>query len=317
MKAGEMMDLRRLETFVAVVEEGSLSAASRRCNLSQPALSQQMQALEEDLGEALLIRRPRGVEPTAAGELLLRHARVMLAQAATLRGDFAGRRELETGMVRFGIIPTIAPYLLPQVLAPFQRAHPGIMIAVEEARTPQLIERTVAGEIEFAILSDVTPAERKRGSLQMREMFRETLLLAAPAGHRLAVRADAPKPSELDADELIYLSDGHCLAEQMLRLCRIRPSNPRLQCDQLATALALVSSGLGVTVVPQLAARDHARGNVVFRAFAGDGLFRVISLMRRRGAKPSPAADRLLAHLTRSETITAPTWPRGPEDSKR
>jgi LysR family hydrogen peroxide-inducible transcriptional activator len=220
-------------------------------------------------------------------------------------------------MVRFGIIPTIAPYLLPQVLAPFQRAHPGITISVEEARTPQLIERTVAGEIEFAILSDVTPAERKRGSLHLREMFRETLLLAVPAGHRLAVRPAPPKPSELDADELIYLSDGHCLADQTLRLCRIRPANPRLQCDQLATALALVSSGLGVTVVPQLAARDHARGNVVFRPFAGEGLFRVISLMRRKGAKPSPAAARLLAHLTPAETVSTPAGSRGSEDPPR
>lgn len=299
-----MMDLRRLGYFVAVVEEGSLSAASRRCNLSQPALSQQMQALEEDLGEALLNRRPRGVEPTAAGELLLRHAHGLLAQAAVLRGEFAGRRELETGTVRFGIIPTIAPYLLPQLLAPFQRAHPGITVSVEEARTPQLIARTVAGDIEFAILSDVTPAERKRGSLHVRELFRETLLLATPAGHRLALRSEPPKPAELDADELIYLSDGHCLAEQTLRLCRIRPSNPRLQCDQLATALALVSSGLGVTVVPQLATRDHARHNVVFRPFAGEGLFRVISLMTRRGGKPSPAASKLLAHLTRSDAIS-------------
>ncbi len=300
---GRVMELRQLEFFVAVVEEGSLSAASKRCRLSQPALSQQMQSLEEALGEPLLNRRPRGVEPTAAGELLLRHARVMLAQAGALRGEFAARRELETGSVRFGIIPTIAPYLLPQVLGPFQRAHPGIKVSVEEARTPQLIARTVAGEIEFAILSDVTPAERKRWSLHVRELFREALLLAVPAGHRLATRAEPPRPSELDADELIHLSDGHCLAEQTLRLCRVRTPNPRLQCDQLATALALVSSGLGVTVVPQLAGRDHARGSVVFRPFANNGLFRVISLMKRRGVKPSPGAAKLLTCMMQAESV--------------
>lgn len=91
------MELRQLESFVAIVEEGSLSAASKRHHLSQPALSQQLQALEQELGETLLHRHPRGIEPTAAGELLLEHARVMLAQAERLQGEFQGRRELESG----------------------------------------------------------------------------------------------------------------------------------------------------------------------------------------------------------------------------
>jgi len=291
------MDFRKLELFVAVVEEGSLSAASRRCGLSQPALSQQIQSLEEELGEALLKRRPRGVEPTAAGQLLLGHARGLLAQAAALRGEFTARKELERGVVRFGVIPTIAPYLLPGVLAPFQRAHPGITLSVEEARTPQLIARTVAGEMEFAILSEVTAPERKRWSLHLRELFREKLLLAMPAGHRLALRKELPRPTEIAPEELIHLSDGHCLAEQTLRLCRVRAADPRLRCDQLATAVALVACGLGVTVVPQLSVRDHGHGSVVFRPFAEEGFVRILYLMKRRGVKLSPAAAKLAAFV--------------------
>ncbi|GAA5481275.1 LysR family transcriptional regulator [Haloferula sargassicola] len=291
------MDLRQLRSFVSVVEEGSLSAASKRCHLSQPALSQQMQALEEQLGEPLLRRLPRGVEPTAAGELLISHARTLLAQAEQLRQDFQGRRELETGRLAFGIIPTVAPYLLPRLLAPFRREHPGITIAIDEARTPALLPKTVAGEIEFAILSDVTAEERRKWSLNLRELFREPLLLAAPASHPLALRKNPPEPAEIDPAELIHLSGGHCLADRALKLCRIRNPNPGLQCDQIGTALAMTAAGMGVTIVPKLAAGDHARPDLVFRPFAGDGLHRSINLLKRRGAKLSPAAVRLMDAL--------------------
>lgn len=291
------MDLRLLKSFVTVVEEGSLSAASKRCHLSQPALSQQMQSLEEQLGEPLLVRRPRGVEPTSAGELLLSHARTLLAHADRMSDEFRGRRELATGKIAFGIIPTIAPYLLPRLLAPFRKAHPGVVVSIEEARTRELIAHTVSGQIEFAILSDVTAEERKRWSLNVRELFREPLLLASPVSHPLALRQEPPTPSDLDADELIHLSGGHCLSDRTLRLCRIRRPNPSLQCDQLPTALAMVSAGMGITVVPQLAARDHDRPDVVFRPFAGKGLHRVISLMKRRSTRLSPAAGRLLEAL--------------------
>lgn len=291
------MELRQLQSFVSVVEEGSLSAASKRCHLSQPALSQQMQALEEELGEPLLKRRPRGVEPTAAGELLLVHARTLLAHAARLRSDFQGRRKLETGTITFGIIPTIAPYLLPKLLGPFRKAHPGIDVSITEARTTDLISGTISGAIEFAILSDVTAEDRRRGSLHTRELFREPLLLAAPASHPLALRKAGPTPADLEADELIHLSGGHCLTDRMLRLCRIRNPNPGLQCDQIATALAMVAAGMGVTVVPQIAAREQTRGDIVCRPFADRGLHRVISLMKRRGSRLSPAAERLMEGL--------------------
>lgn len=291
------MDLRLLKSFVAVVEDGSLSAASRRCHLSQPALSQQVQALEEELGEALLVRRPRGVEPTAAGELLLAHARVLLAHAERLRGDFQGRRELESGAVTFGIIPTIAPYLLPQWLGPFHREHPGVTLAIDEARTRDLIAKVSSGAVEFAILSDVTTEERRKGSLQLTELFREPLLLAAPANHPLALRKEPPVPADLDPEEFIHLSGGHCLAERALKLCRIRQPNPRLQCDQIPTALAMVAAGMGITIAPKLAARDFARPGVVHRPFAGDGLFRSINLLKKRDVKLSAAASRLLKSL--------------------
>lgn len=293
------MELRQLQSFVTVVEEGSLSAASKRCHISQPALSLQMRALEDALGESLLLRRPRGIEATAAGELLLSHARILLAQAERLRDEFRCRRDLEIGTVSFGIIPTIAPYLLPQLLGPFRKSHPGIRVSIHEARTNQLVSQIIAGEIEFAILSDLPVEERKRGSLQLDELFREPLLLAAPDSHPLAMRKNPPSAADVDPGELIHLSGGHCLTERTLKLCRIGMPNPGLQCDQLATALAMVSAGMGVTIVPKLASREIVRPNIVCRAFAGKGLHRVIHLMKRRNTQLTPAAQTLLATLVK------------------
>ena len=291
------MELRQLESFVTIVEEGSLSAASKRHHLSQPALSQQLHALEQELGEALLLRHPRGIEPTAAGELLLGHARLMLAQAERLREDFQGRRELETGNFSFGIIPTLAPYLLPQLLGPFHKAHPGVVVAVKESRTDQLIPMVAGGEIEFAILSGAPTEDRKRSSLQLRELFREPLLLAAPASHPIAMRKAAPSIEEIDANELIHLSGGHCLAERTRKIWRGCKQDYRLQCDQISTALAMVSAGMGVTIVPKLASRDIPHTNIVCRSFAGKGLDRPIHLLKPRRARLSAAAEKLLAAL--------------------
>ncbi len=291
------MELRHLQSFVAIVEEGSLSAAAQRHHLSQPALSQQLQVLEQELGESLLHRRPRGVEPTAAGELLLAHARTLLAQAERLRGDFQNRRELESGRVAFGIIPTLAPYLLPRLLGPFRKAHPGVMVSINESRTDQLIPKVAGGEIEFAILSGAPSAERKRASLHLRELFREPLLLAAPNSHPLALRKSPPVPDDLDPAEVIHLSGGHCLAERTLKIWHSCKPDFRLQCDQIATALAMVSAGMGVTIVPKLAAREIPHANITCRAFAGTGLHRPIHLLKRRGPKLSPAAEMLLSAL--------------------
>jgi LysR family transcriptional regulator, hydrogen peroxide-inducible genes activator len=292
------MEIRQLEVLAAVAEAGSLTAAAARCHLSQPAITQQIKALEDEIGEALLIRRARGVEPTAAGRTVLEHAARLLAERDKLRDAFAGRRQLQHGRVSFGIIPTIAPYLLPQWLGPFRERFPGIAIAISESRTEELIAQLADGRIEFAVLSDVSESDRQKWSLHLKELFREPLLLAAPAQHPLALRKAAPEPSDLKAGELIHLKGGHCLADRTLRLCKIREPDPGLQCDQLGTALSMVAAGLGVTVVPKLATRNRALDGIVLRPFAGKGLHRVIALLKRRGRGVLAAAAELLKMLS-------------------
>ncbi len=292
------MDLRQLEYFMAIVREGSLTAAAKRCRIAQPSLSQQLRALEEELGETLVHRKPRGVEPTAAGRILLEHAERVLLEARLLRERFTNRRESQQGSLVFGMIPTIAPYLLPKVLAPFREAFPKIDVQVREGRTSGLIQQVVDGSIEFAILSDVTPQDQKRWSLHVRELFREPLLLAVPLSHPFASEAQAPQPEKLLPENLIHLRDGHCLTDRTLKVCRLDRLDPRLECDQLETALAMVEAGMGISVVPELAVRARPMPGVAIRSFGDPAPERTISLMKRRGAPFSSAATELIRLVT-------------------
>lgn len=292
------MDLRQLEYFVSILREGSLTAAAKRCRIAQPSLSQQLRALEDELGEALVHRKPRGVEPTAAGRILLEHAERVLHEARLLRERFANRRESQEGTVIFGMIPTIGPYLLPKLLGPFREALPKIDVQVREARTSGLIQQVVDGSIEFAILSDVTAQDQKRWSLHVRELFREPLMLAVSPSHPLADGAKAPNPEQLQPETLIHLRDGHCLTDRTLKVCRLDRLDPRLECDQLETALAMVAAGMGISIVPELAVRSRPLPGVAICPFAAPVPERTISLMKRRGAPLSTAATELIRLIT-------------------
>lgn len=288
------MDLRQLEYFTAIVKEGSLTEAAKRCRVAQPSLSQQLRALEDELGEALVLRKPRGVEPTAAGLILLEHAHRVLEEARLLRQRFEKRRDTHEGTLVFGMIPTIAPYLLPRLLGPFREAFPMIDVQVREARTSGLIQQVVDGSIEFAILSDVTAQDRKKWSLNVRELFREPLMLAVPASHPLASAQQAPKPENLLPETLIHLRDGHCLTERTLKVCRLEKLDQKLECDQLETALAMVAAGMGTAVVPELAVRSHPIPGLVFCRFHDPVPERTISLMKRRAVPLSKAAEEMV-----------------------
>ncbi len=288
------MDLRQLEYFVAIAKEGSLTSAAKSCKIAQPSLSQQLRALEDELGETLVHRRHRGAELTDAGRVLFTHAERVLEEARKLRQRFEQRRETQEGSVVFGMIPTIAPYLLPRILKPFRTVFPKVDVQIHEALTSGLIQQVVEGTIEFAILSDVTPSELKKWSLHVKDLFREPLMLALPQGHPLARRKAPPRPDELNPGDLIHLKDGHCLTGTILKVCRLERLNPGLECDQLETALAMVSAGMGVAVVPELATQAHASKAVVFRKFSNPVPERTVTVMKRRALPLSKPAKELL-----------------------
>ncbi|MDP5004524.1 MAG: LysR family transcriptional regulator [Verrucomicrobiales bacterium] len=291
------MDLKQLRYFKEVIAAGSMSGAARQCGISQPAISQCIKDLETQLDEQLVTRGRRGVVTTDAGRLLLQHAERLLAEEDSLLQQFAARGELRTGSINFGIIPTLAPYLLPLLLSEFRSQYPAITIDVSERKTPDLVRLIAEGAMEFAILSDVTSDDQKRFALKTKLMFSEPLLLALPRQHQLALREDSPLPTDLNSDELIHLSDGHCLGDQTLEICRLSRGAPRLQCDQLETALAMVAANLGYAVVPKLAVRDRERNGITFRSFASPGPARKVFLLKKSGTKLSKPAEKLIKIL--------------------
>ena len=288
------MNLLQLEYFTIIAKEGSITAAAKRCRVAQPSISQQLQALEEELGEALVHRKPRGVEPTAAGRILLEHAERVLDEARKLRERFDQRRNSQEGQVIFGMIPTIAPYLLPRLLGPFRESFPRVNVQIREAKTMGLIRQVVDGSIEFAILSDVTPQDQKKWSLHVKELFREPLLLAVPEKHPIALAPNPPNPAQLKSESMIHLRGGHCLTDATLKVCQLGQLDPGLECDQLETALAMVAAGMGIAVVPELAVRSHVMPGIRIMRFEDPAPERTISLMKRRAIPLSKAAEDLI-----------------------
>lgn len=293
------MELRQLRYLCAVVDHGSFTAAASACSIAQPSLSQQILNLEEELGQPLLVRHPRKIELTDAGAAVLRRARAMLQESESIHAEMSKRTDLIEGSVVLGVIPTVAPYLLPAKIRAFHEAHPGVRIHVRERRTSRVIEDLVAGRLDFAIISDITQAEKQRWSLHVKELFRERLLLAIPATHELARKSSPLSLNQVPKEEIIVLSDGHCLGDLTLSVCRIRRTDDRLECEQLETLLAMVGAGLGLGIVPAMAAAmlGNASNSVVIRPFRAPEPQRVISILKRRAAALSPAAHALLAHF--------------------
>lgn len=289
------MDLRHLRYFVAVAEEGSISGAARLCGISQPSMSEQIRVLESELGEELIRRLSRGVALTSAGELLFGHAQQILAEEGKLKQAFRKRADLADGEVQFGIIPTLAPYLLPMIMRPFKESFSGIQVELFEQQTDDLLGLIRGGVIEFALVSDIGAEDSSK--YELRQLFFEPLLLACPAGHQLAGLERPLELSDIEGEEVIQLTRGHCLRDQVVDLCDERVSSSRLRCDQLSTAVAMVAEDFGVSFVPKLASRVLARDGVVFKKFTDAKIGRQIYAVRASKNELSPAAEGLLAHL--------------------
>lgn len=295
------MELRQLRYLCSVVDEGSFTAAAAACAIAQPSLSQQILNLEQEFGQPLLIRHARRVELTEAGQAVLRRARMILAETDALRSDMENRTGLVEGSVHVGAIPTVAPYLLPQPIRRFHQAYPGVKIHVREGRTSRVLQELGSGKIDFAIASDVTEADQERLSLAVEELFRERLVLAVPATHALAASQVPLAIKDLPKEQLIVLSEGHCLADQTLSACRLRRTEDHLECEQLETLLAMVRTGLGVAVVPEMAVQQMAGEGISLRPFKAPEPRRLISIVRRRGGSLSPAARAFLAEFSKPE----------------
>ncbi len=293
------MNFKDLQYALALERRRSFSRAAEECGVSQPTLSAQIRKLESELGVELFERDGRTIRVTPAGELILEQAQLALGAVSRIEELAQTRADPMVGPIRLGVIPTLAPYLLPGVLGPLQARLPHAPLIVVEDMTHRLLESIDAGRLDAALVA----TEHTAGNLSEIALFDEPFSLALPASDALAMH-DRIDVEQLDPAALILLADGHCLSDQALALCgqtRGRGLRSDLSATSLETVLNLVEAGLGMTIVPELA-RAHFEGRfarIVFRPLVGAQSARAIRVIHRAFVPRRLAIERL------AETIRA------------
>ncbi len=272
--------IRQLRYLIALAGHGHFGRAAAAVNVSQPALSVQIRTLEEVLGVDLVERGGRRIRLTPAGREVLRRAQRIMDEMGELTQAARWARGLG-GRLRVGVIPTVAPYLLPVAL-PLLRGHDlGLDLGVREAQTRDLIEDLRAGTLDAAVVA--LPLEGR--DLVAAPLFEDRFLLAGSA-QGLAAMPMLARPDAMEAGRLLLLDDGHCLADQALAACAMPREETRvdMRASSLSTLCGLVAEGFGLTFLPELAVRveSAAAPRLALRRFAEPEPRRRIGLARRR-----------------------------------
>jgi LysR family hydrogen peroxide-inducible transcriptional activator len=278
--------LRQLRYFDSLARHGHFGRAAEACSISQPALSMQIREMEEALGGALIERNARQAGLTKFGEELVRRVRDILRSVDEL-GDFArASQDRLAGRLRVGMIPTIAPYLLPKVIENLARLHPELDIHVRETVTPKLIKEVSEGRLDTAIVA--LPVSEPL--LTEVALFTENFLLVRPGGDE---GTPVPSSEMLREMRLLLLEEGHCFRDQALSFCKMQSFPPRevLDASSLSTLVQMVGAGIGVTLIPEMAVPVETRSaSVSVARFKNPQPSRTIGMVWR---KTSPLAGQL------------------------
>jgi LysR family hydrogen peroxide-inducible transcriptional activator len=279
--------LRQLRYFDALARHSHFGRAAAACSISQPALSMQIKELEVALGAVLIERGARHVRLTRSGEEAALRVREILRAVDEL-GDFArSTRERFAGRLRLGMIPTVAPYLLPAVMGSLTRLYPELDVHVREAMTSRLLEELGEGRLDTAIVA--LPVSE--ASLTEVALFAESFLLVRPGE---AEGTPVPSGEALREMRLLLLEEGHCFRDQALSFCNMRSSLPRevLDASSLSTLVQMVGAGMGVTLIPEMAVGVETRSaSVSVARFQDPQPSRTIGMVWR---KTSPLAGQLM-----------------------
>lgn len=295
------MNLRDLRYILAVAEERHFGRAAERCHVSQPTLSGQIRKLEDYLGVTLFERTNRSVVTTPVGETIVRHARLAVEQAELIEGIAHAQRDPMNGPLRLGVIPTIAPYLMPLVLRSLAERHPRLTPVLFEETTGRLLERLAGHEIDAALLA----TDPGLAELVGLPLFEEPFWVAHPRDHPLAELEEITE-ADLAGVDLLLLTDGHCLRDQVLKVCA-QPGerNGRnssvpgdLRAASLDTLLNMVAAGFGCTLIPALAVRGPWMTDmgIIARPLALATAARPVALWHRRSF-PQPEKIAALAEV--------------------
>ena len=290
------MDTQLLEVFRTVAHLGSITAAARRLRFTQSAVSRQIGALEAEVGSRVFDRRPRGVALTEEGRALLPYASQVLAGLDGAHRAVAEVRALGAGRLRVGAFPTAVAALVPAALASFRRAYPEIALSLVEGLTPGLLERLAAGEADVAVVSSSPAGPLDRARFDLHHLLDEPMLVAVARGHRLA-RKRTVRLADLAGDAFIA---GSATAEEtLLRASLPSGFRPRIEITaaEWTGKLGCVAAGLGVALLPALAASRVPPGIAVLRLHRDDESIRHIYAATAPGRTRPPAVSHFLDHL--------------------
>ena len=289
------LTLKHFRYFEALAQHAHFGHAAEACSISQPALSMQIKELEEKLGTQLFERSPRQVRLTAFGEIIAQRARDILRSVDELEEMARASETGLTGRLRIGVIPTIAPYLLPRIIRSLTEANPELDLHVRETLTPKLIQELGDGRIDTAIVA--LPVSEP--AFAEEPLFSEDFVLI-----RSAQDATAPIPNidELREMRLLLLEEGHCFRDQALSFCNLQTARPwqGLDGSSLSTLVQMVGAGIGVTLLPEMAIGVETRSaDVSVTRFKVPKPSRQIGMIWR---KTNPLTDQLreVANIVRA-----------------
>lgn len=288
------MNFQQLEYILAVEANGSFSKAAEACFISQPALSMMVQKLEDELDLKIFDRSKQPIIPTDGGQAILAQAQAILHEVAKLHEVTRQQRETLSGDLSIGIIPTLAPYLLPLFLKPFLEKYPAVHLKIHEYTTNALVERLKKGQLDAGLLATPLP----QANLKEVPLFYEPFYVYAHDEYE----KNFLLPEDLNPDELWLLEEGHCLRSQILNLCELRKkSNGQLEFEagSIDTLIKMVDHQSGVTIVPELAiyTLTHEQRKRL-RPFADPVPVREVSLVTHRDA-----VKRSLIEALRQEVV--------------
>ena len=268
-------DFTQLTHFLAVARAGNFTRAAEQLGLSQPALSRSIQKLEKTIGQPLFERQPRGVTLTEIGTFFMVRGNQIheLVDDTLAEVTEAGNR----GRIRLAVIPTIAPFLLPQVLRQFGRQHPDVKIQVQEDTTQNIVRLCKHGEVDLALVA--LPITEKY--LDVEPLFEEELVLVVPKGHELENKKRI-RLSDIQDFEFISLDRQHCLSDNIAEYCNRLSIAPITieRTSQLATIQELVALQHGISIIPAMAQRLDKSNRRVYRSFAGEKPKRTVALLQ-------------------------------------
>ncbi len=297
------MEVHQLRYFLAVAEHGGMRAAARACGVTQPSLSKQIQKLEHELGHRLFDRLPRGAALTAAGQSLRPRAKRILGDVT--RALDAVRTDLTSGRgrLRVGAIPTLAPFVLPGAVGRFCRRFPEADLSITEDVTANLVEALAADRLDVAYLS--LPLDDPR--LRYERLFEEPLLAMVAAADPLAAQK-AVTPGDLAARPPIVLHEAHCLGQRVTAYCTAHGVGDAAawRASQLATVQEWVALGLGISVVPRMAAQHDAGGRRVYRPLAEPVPKRAVVAAWPSGRSLPPLAEALSDAVVQAAGVDPP-----------